>query len=110
MPADERSRSAAHSLCPCSQEIDRNAMSTAIMEAQLRTAIAADSHLSVCGCRATALDPTGIAIERHGTTLGIWHWRNGGFELETRGVTDTAVKLETVAETVHYTKDYLCPH
>jgi hypothetical protein len=81
-------------------------MSTTIMEAQLRDALDRDRELAVRGC-ATASGPAGIAVERRGTPLGVWQWRNGGFELRLAGEGEAVTKVETVAEAVHHTRERL---
>ena len=82
-------------------------MSAAIMEAQLRDALRADRPLAARGCRAEEQQPSGIAVERGGAVAGVWHWRNGAFELELTGPGPTVV-LDTVAEAVRHTRDHLC--
>jgi hypothetical protein len=83
-------------------------MSTTIMEAQLRDAIDRDRDLAVRGCQSVLRPSGGIAVERHTAVVGIWHWRNGGFELRLPSQDDPAIKVDTVAEAVHYTRERLC--
>ncbi len=82
-------------------------MSTTIMEAQLRDALDRDRELAVRGCAFTPA-AGGIVIERRGATVGVWQWRNGGFELHVPGDGEPLTKVETVAEAVHHTRERLC--
>ena len=82
-------------------------MSAAIMEAQLRDALRADRRLAAQGWQAEERQAGGVAVGRAGIVAGVWHWRNGAFEV----VTDRAgpgAALDTVAEAVKYTRDHLC--
>jgi hypothetical protein len=83
-------------------------MATAIMEAQLRDALNADRDLAGRGAKASAQQPSGVAIERRGAVLGIWRWRGGLFELYI-GSTGPVVAIETVAGAVRHTRKRLFP-
>lgn len=79
-------------------------MSTAIMEAELRDALNADRTLAATGCHVEERRPSGIAIMRGSSTVGVWHWRGGAFELEA----SLPASTDTVAAAVRYTRDRLC--
>lgn len=83
-------------------------MATAIMEARLRDALNADRDLAGHGVKSTVRQPSGVAVERGGTVLGIWRWRGGVFELYI-GSTGPVVAIETVAEAVRHTRERLFP-
>lgn len=84
-------------------------MATAIMEGQLREVLNGDSILASRRCVARAGLTSGVEVECQGTVLGIWHWRNGVFELVGPDAPGEAVALETVAEALYYTRETLCP-
>jgi len=81
-------------------------MSTAIMEAQLRAALDTDIELAKRACRTRFHQPSGVGVEFKSTEVGVWHWKNGRFELfvENQGA---IVTVETVAEAVRYTRESL---
>jgi hypothetical protein len=83
-------------------------MATAIMEAQLRDGLNADRDLTARGAKAAERLPSGVAVERGPTVLGIWHWRRGQFELHVGG-SGPIVSVATVAEAVRYTRERLAP-
>ncbi|MDX2155008.1 MAG: hypothetical protein SFW09_00745 [Hyphomicrobiaceae bacterium] len=84
-------------------------MSTTIMEAQLKDALDRDRDLAARGCYAAITPPSGVVVERRGRMLATWHWRSGGFELHRPGTSDPVVKVETVAEALHRTREHVCP-
>lgn len=79
-------------------------MSATIMEGRLNAALGADAEFAVRGYATVALPSGGIAIERNGTTLGLWNWLNGRFELRIPGEAEAAATAETVAEAVHFSR------
>jgi hypothetical protein len=81
-------------------------MSTAIMEAQLRAALDTDLELAKRGCRTRFRPPSGVAVEFKSTEAGVWHWKNGRFELLVDGK-GPIVTVYTVAEAVRYTRESL---
>lgn len=81
-------------------------MSTTIMEAHLCDAMNADPELLALGfVAARNAAASGVIVSGRGGTAGVWHWRNGTFELEVAGA--VIVALETVAEAVRYTRERL---
>jgi hypothetical protein len=84
-------------------------MATAIMEAQFRDALNGDRDLAARGCVGVPRQPSGIAVERRGIAVGVWHWRNGRFEFAPATSSDPPIGVDTVAEAVRHTRERLCP-